>query len=137
MLFRHVAGPRPVAWLFSKGVLVGSSGAIYGVVAMATMLLPAARVEVYYIALFPFTVLIGVFKQPPYWLGWILRWDRFSMMTLCAILIVPVLELWGLWRWSVMGHISWTHLGHLFGFILGISAVLLLPMRISMKPVTG
>lgn len=122
-----------IAWLFSDGVLVGSSGAIYGVVAMATMLLAGTRVRVFYVALIPMTLFIGLIEKPRHWLEWLLRWDHFSFLTLFAIFFVPLLELWGLWRWSVAGHLNWTQLGHLAGFVLGIVAVLLLPLQVTLR----
>jgi len=121
------------AWLFSNGLLVGSSGAIFGIVAISTLLLPGTRIRFCYVALFPITLLIGLINRPRHWLEWILRWGNFSFMTLFAIFLVPIIEMWGLWRWSMIGHLNWTHLGHLFGFLFGIVAVLLLPKHVSMK----
>jgi membrane associated rhomboid family serine protease len=122
------------AWFLSDGLLVGSSGAIFGVVAMATMLLAGTKTSVYYIAMLPVTVLIGLLRRPNHWLQWLLRWDHFAFPTLYAIVIVPAIELWGLWCWHLSGHLSWTNLAHLLGFVFGIGVVLLLPPGVSLKP---
>lgn len=119
------------AWLFSHGVLIGSSGAIFGVIAMASMLLSGTTLRIYYVAVLPITLLIALFKRPLHWLQWLVRWDEFNMLTMWAFVIVPIMELWGLWRWSLGGQLNWTHLGHLAGFLLGIVAVLWLPTRVS------
>ncbi|MEZ5944873.1 MAG: rhomboid family intramembrane serine protease [Planctomycetaceae bacterium] len=122
------------ARIFSSGLLIGASGAIYGVIAMATLLLAGTRVVLHYVAVFPVTLLVGLACKPRHGLDWILRWDHFSFRTLYAIALVPFLEIWGLWRWwSLLGVVSWTHLGHLFGFFVGIAAVLCLPLRVSMR----
>lgn len=123
-----------VARLFCTGFLIGSSGAIFAVVAVAVMLLPSALVDVFYVAVFPLTLLIGLFRKPKEWVGWFLQWDSVSVYVLWFLLLVPVIELWGLWRWhSGSGTWNWTHLVHLLGFVGGIAAVLLMPTRITMK----
>src|SRR5579872_2161990 len=48
------------AWLFSGGYLIGASGAIFAVIAIACLLLPSAIIEIWYFALFPMTLLIGL-----------------------------------------------------------------------------
>lgn len=121
-----------IARIFSSGYLVGSSGAIFGVVAIAVLLLPSTRIVVYYIALLPMTLLIGLISMPAHWLGWVIRWDHFRLPMLWAFVIVPLMELWGLGNWFLLGFWNWTHLAHLLGFVFGIVAVLLLPERISM-----
>lgn len=131
--FSVAAAVGLTAWLFSSGLLVGSSGAISGVVAMATLLLAGTRTSVYYVAMLPITLLIGFLRRPTHWLQWLLRWDHFAFPTLYAILIVPGIELWGLWSWYRCGHLSWTNLAHLLGFVFGIGVVLLLPSRVSLK----
>ena len=52
------------AWMFAARPLIGASGAIFGVIAMACLLLPAARVEVGYFTLFPVTLLVGNRASP-------------------------------------------------------------------------
>ena len=46
-----------------------------------------------------------------------------------CLLVVPVLELWGLFWWGW----NWTNLGHLIGLACGVGIVLMLPVNISMK----
>jgi membrane associated rhomboid family serine protease len=122
------------AWILSHGLLVGSSGAIYGVIGIGMLLLPAARVTVYYIALLPATLVIGVFRRPQHWLGWLVRWDHFECRMLWAAAVVPLIEIWGLWSWFRVGQLNWTHLAHLLGFVFGALIVLALPKRVSMNP---
>jgi membrane associated rhomboid family serine protease len=119
--------------LFFSGYAMGSSGAIFGVIAMAVMLLSGALVDVAYVAIFPLTLLIGLIKKPKEMAFWFLRWGKMQIYTICFLLIVPLIELWGLWRWKAhTGDWNWTNLAHLLGFLLGIGFVLLLPSRISM-----
>ncbi len=117
------------ARLFAGQYLVGSSGAIFAVIAVMTMLLPSAWAHISYIAMFPITLLIGPFARPSHWLYWVLRWDSFRMRSVWLLLLVPVMQLAGLfwWRWN------WTNLGHLFGFVCGVVFVALLPVSVSMR----
>lgn len=116
------------ARLFAPGPLVGASGAIFAVIGMAVLLLPSALIEVFYLALFPFTLLVGIIHRPRHWVFWFIRWDKFEIRALWGLILVPFLELWGLF-WSGW---NWTNLGHLFGLMCGIAFVLFLPARISM-----
>jgi len=52
------------AYLFLSVPVVGASGAIYAVIGVAALLMPAARMTVVYAALFPLTLLIGLIKRP-------------------------------------------------------------------------
>jgi len=115
--------------LTMSGYAAGSSGAIFAVLMIATMLMPAAIIEIGYFALFPVTLLIGLLRKPAHWVFWFIRWDKFSMRVFWCMLLVPLIELWSLF-WS-----GWhfTHMGHLFGMVCGVVAVLLLPKRITMK----
>jgi membrane associated rhomboid family serine protease len=116
------------AWFFSGRPLVGSSGAIFAVVAVLAMLIPSAWTYVGYVVVFPLSVLWGWFSRPAHWLYWIIRWDTLRLRTWWLLILVPVLQLMGLlWWWN------WTNFGHLFGFVCGIAFVLLLPDRIA-KP---
>ena len=117
------------ARLFSGGYLMGASGAIFAVIAIACLLLPSAIIEIWYFALFPMTLLIGLFHRPKHWVFWFIRWDWFEMRAWWGLLLVPFLELWGLF-WCGW---NWTNLGHLFGLLCGVGVVLLLPSRISMN----
>jgi membrane associated rhomboid family serine protease len=117
------------AWRFSPSALVGSSGAIFGVIAICMMLMPAALIEVFYIALFPVTVLLALIWPPKHPVYWFIRWDTFPVRALWGFLIVALLEAWDL-IWTGW---NWTNLGHLLGFLCGVGVVLLLPTRISMN----
>ena len=119
-----------VAKLCSSGYLLGASGGVFAVVAMAALLMPSAPVLFHYIALFPLTLLIGLAKRPEYGLFWFIRWGAFAIPAVSGLLLVPVLELMGL---IASGTWNWTHLGHLLGFIAGVAAVLLLPQQVSLR----
>jgi len=126
-----------VARLFASGYLVGSSGAVFAVMGVAFMLLPAVRVDVHYLAFFPLTLLIGLFRFPKYPLFWFLRWGsgNISMMLLLTAFII--LELFGFLWWGFQWGINWTNAAHLLGFACGMGAVLLLPGRVSMRARAG
>jgi membrane associated rhomboid family serine protease len=109
--------------------LMGASGAIFAVMAMCGFLLPSAQVGVGYVALFPSTLLLGLFAKPEHWASWFVRWDKFVLPARWCMVFVPVLEIWGLvwWGWN------WTNLAHLLGLLCGVVAVLSLPTQITMK----
>lgn len=117
------------ARLFSSAGLVGASGAIFAMIGMALLLLPSAIIEVFYFALFPVTLITGLLDRPRHWVFWVIRWDRFEIRAVWGLLLVPFLELWGLF-WSGW---NWTNLGHLFGLVCGVAAVLMLPSRVTMR----
>jgi membrane associated rhomboid family serine protease len=108
--------------------LAGASGAIFAVIVMALMLVPAARLRVYYVAAMPLTLLIGLFRRPEHWLYWFLRWGEFSLRAVWCLALIPVMQLclFCYYGWSL------TYLAHLLGMVCGMAAVLLLPQRISM-----
>lgn len=116
-------------WLFVPGHFLGASGAIFAVIAVALLLLPSARIDIAYFALFPTTLLVGLLHAPHQPAGWFIRWDRFLMRAWWGLFLVPLLELWGL---IAVGW-NWTNLGHLLGLLFGILAVLLLPTRITLN----
>lgn len=118
-----------LARMFLPALIVGSSGSVFAVIAGALLLLPSARLEIFYVALFPFTLLVGLFVRPAHWVFWFVRWDRFSLRAIWALVLVPLLELWSL-IWSGW---NWVNLGHLMGLLLGVIAVLLLPERLTMR----
>lgn len=115
--------------LFVSGYLLGASGAIFAVIAIAVILMPSATIDVAYFALFPVTLLIGLIQRPNHWAFWFIRWDSFSLRAWWGLFLVPLLEIWGLCLYGL----NWSNLGHLFGLLCGISAVLLLPTRITMN----
>jgi membrane associated rhomboid family serine protease len=116
------------ARLFSSGPLLGASGAIFAVLLIFCMLMPSAVVQVGYVALLPITLLAGLIWRPKHWLYWFIRWDSFAARAWIGLLLVPILELWGLWTWGW----NWTNLAHLIGLACGLAVVLLLPARITM-----
>lgn len=116
-----------------QGPLLGSSGAIFAVVAAFLMLMPAASVRLSYVALFPFTVLVGLIRRPADWLDWFLVWGQLWARAWWCFLLVPVMELWSLlaWRYS-LGFWNWNHPAHLLGFLCGVLLVAAFPPRITM-----
>ncbi|MDB5389220.1 MAG: rhomboid-like rane protein [Planctomycetaceae bacterium] len=117
------------AWLFVSGSLMGASGAIFSVIAIAMLLLPSAILDVWYFALFPVTLLSGVVAPPKHWVFWFIRWDHFSLRVWWGLFLVPFLEIWGLY-WNGW---NWTNLGHLFGLLCGVAVVLVLPTEITLR----
>ena len=117
------------ARLFASGPLIGASGAVFAVIAIACLLLPSAIIEIFYIALFPTTLLVGLIQRPKHWVFWFIRWDSFELRAWWGLFLVPLLELWGLF-WAGW---NWTNLGHLLGLVCGFCLVLLLPTRVSMR----
>lgn len=110
------------------GFMVGASGAIFSIIVLALILMPAARIEVGYFALFPITILIALVSRPAEWLYLLIRWGMFSVRAGWGLLLVPLMELWSLF-WSGW---SWTNVAHLLGMVCGVAVVLLLPTRITM-----
>jgi len=109
--------------------IVGASGAIFAVVAICLMLMPAALIDIVCVAIFPLSLLISLFSKPKHWIYWFVRWGQFRVKALWGLFIVPALQIagifWGGW--------NWTNLGHLLGLVCGIAAVLILPKHISMN----
>ncbi len=117
----------------SLGDLRGASGAIFSVVAIFLMLMPAALVKFAYVALFPVTVLIGLIKKLDAWIDWFIKWGTFVARAWWLIVIVPLIEVWGLLMWRIsLGEWQLNNLAHLLGLLCGIGIVLLLPTRITM-----
>ena len=117
------------AKLFSSAGLIGASGAIFAVIAIAVLLLPSAVISIYYFALFPVTLIAGVLQPPKHWVLWFIRWDLFEMRVWWGLFLIPFLQFWGLY-WNGW---NWTNLGHLFGLFCGVAIVLLLPTEITMR----
>ena len=117
-----------LARLFLRVGLVGSSGAIFAVMTIAFILIPAGSLEIAYLALFPLTILMGLVRLPKYWLYWFIRWGVFSIRALWCLVLIPLLELWSLF-WNGW---SWGTVAHLLGMVCGVAIVLMLPTRISM-----
>jgi membrane associated rhomboid family serine protease len=125
-------GTAVVLGLFARLVLpvglAGSSGAIYAVIAIALILMPAAVLRIACLAVFPLTLVVGLFSRPKLWFQWLVRWAIYGVSALWAFLLIPLMELalffW--YRWSP------THLAHLLGMLCGLGVVLLLPTRTTM-----
>jgi membrane associated rhomboid family serine protease len=117
-----------VVRLVASRPLVGPSGALFAVLLLFFLLLPRARVQLGYVALFPLTLLAGLIARPAHWLFWLVRWGSFALPGWAELLLVPLLEVAGLWAsgWN------WTNLAHLCGLACGAVAALLLPPAITM-----
>jgi membrane associated rhomboid family serine protease len=120
------------ARFFAGQYLMGSSGAIFAVIAIMAMLLPSAMATIAYVAVLPITLIIGLFFRPTHWLYWLVRWDTIRIRALWLLFLVPIMQISGLiwWRWN------WTNLAHLLGFVCGVLFVTLLPNHISMGSVS-
>ena len=119
LLTRILGGPN----------LIGIPGAIYAILVIGLILMPAARIDILFVAFFPLTLLVGLFSRPKHWIYWFVRWGRFKIKALWCLLFVPVLEIFGLFAWGW----NWVNLQHLLGLACGIGAVLILSKHISMK----
>ena len=109
--------------------LVGASGAVFAVIAVCLILMPNAVIEIFLIAVFPLSLLVGVFARPGHWIWWFVRFGKFHIKALWGLLIVPIMEISGL----LFSGWNWTNFGHLLGLACGVGAVLMLPRRISIK----
>jgi membrane associated rhomboid family serine protease len=116
-----------LARLFLHASLAGSSGAIFAVIAIGLILIPAGLLRIAYLIFFPLTVLIGLVRLPKYWLHWFVRWGLFSVRAVWCLAFIPLIELWSLF-WSGW---SWGHVAHLLGMVCGVVIVLMLPTRIT------
>ena len=90
--------------------LMGSSGAVFAVITIALILMPAAVIEIAYVALFPLTLLLGLFSRPKYALNWVLSWGIVAAPAWWCLVLIPLMELCSvLWRAFCFGWISsWT-----------------------------
>jgi membrane associated rhomboid family serine protease len=113
--------------------LVGASGAIFAVITIALILMPAALVESAYLALFPLTLLLGFWNRPKYELNWFLSWGIVAVPAWWCLILIPLMELLSVCsRWWTFGWISsWTPGAHLLGILCGVAIVLMLPARIT------
>lgn len=118
-----------LAWLFLSAGACGSSGALFAVIVICLMLMPAARLDIGYLALFPLTLVIGIFSRPKYGIYWFVRGGEFDIRAVWALALIP---LWELGLFFCCGW-SWTQLAHLLGMMCGVAAVLMLPTRITMS----
>ena len=110
------------------GQLLGASGAIFAIIAIAVILMPSAKIDIAYVASLPATLLVGLFSPPKHWAFWFLRWDQFSIRAWWGLFIIPLLEICGF----ISNGWNWTNLGHLCGLFFGLVAVLIMPKRLTM-----
>jgi membrane associated rhomboid family serine protease len=122
-----------VARLMSFGPVLGASGGIFAVMTIAAMLMPAAPLKMAYGAVFPMSVLIGLFRKPEHGIYWFICGGQFGVRALLwLLLLVPCLELLALFAGWWFGPGGVWNLGHLMGMFCGVVAVLMLPSRITM-----
>ncbi len=130
-----------LCWICCPVAAVGSSGAIFAVMTMAMLLLPAARLNVAYVAFFPLTLLIGLIAPPgKTWLYWFVRGGVFGLRMYWGLVLIPLMLLGELlFGGLLLGAWSWGTAAHLLGMVCGVAMVLLLPIRISMpgRPAPG
>jgi membrane associated rhomboid family serine protease len=123
-----------ISRLCCPGLCMGASGAVFAVMTIAMILLPAARLEVVYLAFFPITLLIGLVAPPKrYWLHWFLRWGMFGLRMAWCLILIPLMLLGELLLGGLLvGVWNWGTTAHLLGVICGVAIVLMLPTRITM-----
>jgi membrane associated rhomboid family serine protease len=114
------------------GRVLGASGGVFAVITIALLLMPAARLTVAYGAVFPLSLLVGLFRRPRYGIEWFLCGGTMGVKCIWCLALIPLIELATMcWAWfSGIGGV-WS-LGHLLGMVCGVVIVLLLPKRISM-----
>ena len=119
--------------------LVGASGAIFAVIAIAVILMPSALIETAYVAIFPFTLPLALWRPPKYGLNWFLSWGIVTVTAWWGLVLIPLVELFSVfWRmWFYGSMCCWTPLAHLLGILCGVAAVLLLPERITYRRLLG
>ena len=109
--------------------MLGSSGGVYAIIALAVLLEPRAILNLFAIAVFPLTAIIGIFASPAKTHEWFIRWQTVRLPLLTGLVVVPLLLLGELlqygWNWATTAHLS--------GFVCGLIAVLLLPTRITLR----
>jgi membrane associated rhomboid family serine protease len=109
--------------------LLGASGAIFAVIAVALILMPQAIIEIACVAFFPLTLILGLLSKPAQSWQWLLRSAVYDIPALWALALVPLMELFLFW-WD---HWSPSSLAHLLGMLCGVGAVLVLPTRVTMR----
>jgi membrane associated rhomboid family serine protease len=122
-----------LARLFFREGVLGASGGVFAVIAMALLLLPAARLTVAYGAIFPLSLLLCLFRKPRYGIEWFVCGGTWSIQCLWCLFLIPVIQVASMcWMWLIGYGGVWS-LGHLLGMLCGVAVVLLLPKRISMR----
>jgi membrane associated rhomboid family serine protease len=108
--------------------LMGASGAVFAVAAVALILKPAALLEIAVVVFFPLSLVIGLFRRPEHPWQWLVRGAIYAIPALSALVIVALVQLFSFWwdGWCIAS------LTHLLGIACGVVAVVLLPARITM-----
>ena len=125
-----------VAKFVTTGSLLGSSGGVLAVTAAAALLLRTERVLFLLVAVFPLTLLLGLFRRPVRASQWFIRWGWFRLRVWWGVVFVPLLIAIGL-----LVSTDWqaSQLVHLVGLAAGLVAVPLIPRhadRGSSRPAT-
>ena len=59
--------------------IVGASGAVFAVVAICLVLMPAALIDIICVAIFPLSLVVSLFSKPKHWIYWFIRWGQFKV----------------------------------------------------------
>ena len=122
-----------VARLILPVHLVGSSGALFAVIAIALLLMPGAVLKFACLVWFPLTFVVGLFAKPAGLLDWLIRWTKFSVPALWCLVLIPLMQILSLmWHGLAVGW-TWSPSVHLLGMLCGVAIVAMLPARISMR----
>ncbi len=108
--------------IFMGSNLVGASGAIFAIIAIALIFMPSSRLKLGYLAIFPLSLLMGLLKWPEHWIYWFIRWGQFSIRAIWGLAFIPLVELWLFFRngWSCV------NAAHLCGLLCGVAVVAVL-----------
>ena len=69
--------------------IVGASGAVFAVVAIGVILMPAALIDILCVAFFPLSLLVSLFSKPKHWVYWFVRWGQLRIKALWGLFIIP------------------------------------------------
>jgi membrane associated rhomboid family serine protease len=115
------------------GDVIGASGGIFAIIAIAMFLLPGSRLLICYWVIFPFSLIPALIRPPRYGIFWFIYGGTCRVKMLWCLALIVFLELcslfWSLWS----SHASAWNLGHLLGFLCGAIVVLTLPDRITLQ----
>jgi len=119
------------------GPVIGASGGIFAVVAIAMLLMPGARLLICYWVIFPLSLIPALLRPPRYGIFWFIYGGTCRVKMLWCLVLMVFLELWSLF-WSFFSpHASVWNLGHLLGILCGVAIVLMLPDRITLTARAG
>ena len=106
--------------------VVGSSGALFAVIALAAFLEPATVLHFVGVALFPLTAIIGLFAPPQRTREWLFRFETLKLPMLSCLAVIPLMLIWEI----CWGGWNWATTAHLIGLVCGVLALLALPTSI-------